>query len=136
MILCSKQQRCSLQMSAAFSGAQIKKKVPRSVGKKRRCWGVGEAGSRCTFCLILKRSSYPTVLRCRSLCVVFFFTTPPTHTSLALLRWPRNVLCVRLTVCQSTCVLRWRKEMMMMMIHRVLCHPLFKLLSIPAGGAC
>lgn len=73
-----------------------------------------------------------------SLCVVFFFTTPPTHTSLALLRWPRNVLCVRLTVCQSTCVLRWRKElmMMMMMIHRVLCHPLFKLLSIPAGGAC
>lgn len=107
----AKKQRCSLQMSAAFS-AQMKKKVLRSV----------RGSSSCTFRRILKRSScriHPeTVLRC-ALC--------PLR---ALLRWPRNVLCVRLAVCQSTCVLRWRKAMRD--DDTVLCHPLFKLLSIPA----
>lgn len=64
---------------------------------------------------------------CAAVCTVCF--SPP-----ALLRWPRNVLCVRLAVCQSTCVLRWRKAMRD--DDTVLCHPLFKLLSIPAVVAC
>lgn len=58
-----------------------------------------------------------------SLCVVFLYyaslrtRTPRPH---SLPRWPPNVLCVRITLCQGTCVLRWRKEMMMMVIHNVM----------------
>ncbi len=35
LILCSKKQRCSLQMSAAFSGAQIKSPQKRARNKQR-----------------------------------------------------------------------------------------------------
>ena len=114
-----KKQRCSLQMSAVFR-AQMEKKCLEASAAARAAhfagfWSAHPAGFIPSLC-----GGGPWV----------FFSLPPPP---ALLRWPRNVLCVRLAVCQSTCVLRWRKAMRD--DDTVLCHPL-KLLSIPAVVVC
>lgn len=102
LILCSKKQRCSLQMSAAFSSAQMKKKSPQKRTENRRRGGEPRV-ARFT-------GSFRTVARCRKRArasvLLFFFScflslTPPTPFScsphlLALLRWPRDVCASRL----------------------------------------
>lgn len=99
LILCSKKQRCSLQMSAAFSSAQMKKKVLRSAlkidaGEGSLEWHV----SLDLFGLCRKRARASVLLLFFS---CFLSLTLPTPFScsphlLALLRWPRDVCASRL----------------------------------------
>lgn len=102
LILCSKKQRCSLQMSAAFSSAQMKKKVLRSAlkidaGEGSLEWHV----SLDLFGLWHGAESEPVRLCCCCFFSCFLSLTPPTPFScsphlLALLRWPRDVCASRL----------------------------------------
>lgn len=87
LILCSKKQRCSLQMSAAFSSAQMKKKVLRSAlkidaGEGSLEWHV----SLDLFGLWHGAESEPVRLCC--CCFFFLFFIPHTPHSLLLLTPP------------------------------------------------
>lgn len=92
LILCSKKQRCSLQMSAAFSSAQMKKKVLRSAlkidaGEGSLEWHV----SLDLFGLWHGAESEPVRLCC---CCCFFLVFYPSHPPLPSLAHPTFLPCL------------------------------------------
>lgn len=92
LILCSKKQRCSLQMSAAFSSAQMKKKSPQKRTENRRRGGEPRV-ARFT-------GSFRTVARCRKrarasvLLLLFFLVFYPSHPPLPSLAHPTFLPCL------------------------------------------